>query len=460
MTQINRRQFLAGATFWGANPGGLRAASKARGRMRITDIELHEILAPYHDYNAKTIFRYHGYSMQSRTIFILKTDIGLEGYGEADGMGRNKQQFANYIDTDPFDWIGDRQNVWIDMAIYDLIGKYLSLPAWKLIGPQVRSWVPMCGWTVSQAPEAMAEEVRSLFHRGYRWMKYHIDELQNVIDQTVAMQQAAPLGFKIHYDFNANANFEAVYPVLKELEKFPIAGRVEDPLRGIDYDGYRLLHQKCQLPVLAHHADPDLFMPGHLCDGFMAGHAPVGEAMRIAALAESTNIPFMLQNTGGTINQAFLAHEASVFRMATIEHVDGCNLWKDDVTVEAMPVVGGSVEVPNKPGLGVTIDREKLERYEKAPRPRQGRFLVRVRYASGPFLYFRFDPDASGANLRFLNPPGRGVQDSGYGPNAPGPLPGYGNPVVSDFWDEGSEEFEKVWKRSESGPVWTEASGK
>src|SRR5690242_12349089 len=57
MTHLNRRQFLVGATFCGANPGGLRAASKARGRMRITDIELHEILAPYHDYNAKTIFR-------------------------------------------------------------------------------------------------------------------------------------------------------------------------------------------------------------------------------------------------------------------------------------------------------------------------------------------------------------------------------------------------------------------
>ena len=41
--------------------------------------------------------------------------------------------------------------------------------------------------------------------------------------------------------------------------------------------------------------------------------------------------------------------------------------------------------------------------------------------------------------------------------NVPGPVPGYGNPVVSDFWDEeGSEQFDQMWKRTEAGPVWTE----
>jgi hypothetical protein len=119
------------------------------------------------------------------------------------------------------------------------------------------------------------------------------------------------------------------------------------------------------------------------------------------------------------------------------------------VTVEDMPVVGGSVQVPDKPGLGVTLDREKLRRYSSSPRPKQTRFLVRVRYTGGPTIYFRFNPDAPGANLRFL--PG----------NIPGPIPGYGNPVVTDFWDgEGSEEFEQIWKRTGSGPTWKEEEGK
>ena len=168
-----------------------------------------------------------------------------------------------------------------------------------------------------------------------------------------------------------------------------------------------------------------------------------GSLPSLSPLHQATNTPFMLQQCGGTINQAFLAHEAAVFRKAVIDHVSLCHLWKEDVTVEDMPVVRGSVQVPDKPGLGVVIDREKLRRHTASPMPKQGRFLVRVRYSQGLTIYFRFDPDTPGANLRFL--PG----------NVPGPTPGYGNPVVTDFWDEeGSEKFAEVWKRTESGPTW------
>ncbi|MDE2757095.1 MAG: hypothetical protein OXI92_11180, partial [Acidobacteriota bacterium] len=211
---------------------------------------------------------------------------------------------------------------------------------------------------------------------------------------------------------------------------------------------------------LIHHGPHDVFMTEGLCDRFMGGHAAEGHAMKLSAKAESTNTPFMLQQTGGTINQAFLAHEVAVFPMAVLDHVNGCHLWKEQVTREDMPVVGGSVALPDGPGLGISLDREKLKRLAQAPRPRQTRFLVRTRYEDGLSIYFRFDPDLPGANVRFLNPPGFGQRYSGFGPDVPGPVPGYANPVVSDFWDEtGSAEFEAMWERTAEGPVW-EKSGK
>src|SRR5262249_24962150 len=145
--------------------------------------------------------------------------------------------------------------------------------------------------------------------------------------------------------------------------------------------------------------------------------------------AESTNVPIMLQQGGGTINQAFQAHEAAVFKMATLDDVNLCHLWKDDVTVETMPVVGGSVEVPRGPGLGVTLDRAELGGYKSIPKPPNQRFLVRIRYADGLTVYCRHDPDRPGAvdNLRFVH--------HLHGEGIPGPVPGYGNAVVTDFWD-------------------------
>ena len=454
MLSLDRRQFLVSATLGAAalaGPGWLRAMPprKAREDLKITDIEVHEICPPYHDYNALWLFRYHGLGVQLRTVYVVKTSSGLEGVGESWGPLPTSDPSSQYIGSSAFDWIGDTRNLAINMAVYDLMGKYLGLPCWKLIGPLARSWVPVAAWTASQPPEGMAEEAASVSRRGYHWLKYHVDVIQNVLDQTEAIQKVAPPGFKVHYDFNADSNLEAVLPVLKELEKFPVAGRVEDPIRAVDHDGYRILREKCSIPILIHHGPADFFMRHGLCDGFMAGHAPVGMAAKLAGMAEANNTPFMLQQAGGTINQAFLAHEAAVFKMAVLDHVNLCHLWKEDVTVETMPVVNGSVQVPDKPGLGVAIDRQKLQRLSRAPRPRQDRFLVRVRYRNGFTVYFRFDPDSPGANLRFLNPP-----------DVPGPrlqrgTSGYGNPVVTDFWDEtGSQEFERVWKETGSGPVW------
>lgn len=439
MSTISRRRFLPTAA------AGLASIASARGAMKITGIETHEILPPYHEHNARWLGRYQGVGVQTRTIYIVKTDTGLEGLGEAWGRADSWGSFERYIGTDPFDWVGSYDGLPMNMATYDLMGKHLGVPMWKLIGPKVRDWAPVAAWTVSQPPEAMAEEVRSVTARGYRWIKYHVDTFQNVIEQTEAMQKVAPAGFKVHYDFNANSDLAVILPILEELQRFRIAGRFEDPLRGADREGYRSLRPKIKLPLLVHHADIEGFMVERLVDGVMGGHSPMGLSMKYASIAEATHTPFFLQQCGGTINQAFSAQQAAVFKMATLPQVNLCHLWKDDVTAETMPVINGSVQVLSKPGLGVTLDKRKLDTYKNAPRPKQPRFLVRMRYRGGPYIYFRRDPDKPGPGLSFWD-----------GGKFPGPVPGYANPVDTDFWDEdGTAEFDKLWKQAEAGPTWT-----
>ena len=458
--QPNRREFLltaaaSAAGLWSLSKrldaeGADDAARRARiaSSLRVTEIETHEILLPYHDFNARTLFRYHGLGIQLRTVYIAKTNHeGLEGYGEAWGRGWPKDKVEKYVGTNPFDWIGDTTTLPINMAMYDLMGKYLGLPAWKLIGPKLRDRVPVAAWTVSQPPKQMAAEVRQAVRQGYRWLKYHVDEIQNVVDQTAAMQEVAPPGFKIHYDFNANSTFEAIAPVIRKLERFSVAGRIEDPIVASDPDGWLKIREMSSLPILAHHAPVDFMVKG-FCDGFMSGHAAVGAAAKTAAVAETSNTPIMLQNAGGTLNQAFLAHQAAVFKMATIDHVNLARLWKEDVTNETMPIVNGHVEVPKSPGLGVTLNREKLKKYESAKRPRHEPFLVRIRYKDGPTIYVRHDPEKPGAtdNLRFLK--------RLLGEQIPGPVPAYDNSVVTNFWnDQNSAEFQRMWKATANGPV-------
>ena len=456
MIKLSRRAWLGtttlavGKSLTGFAPAVAETIGSGTNRassLRITGIRAYEILLPYDEFHAATLFRYHGLNIQLRTVYIVDTNVGIVGYGENWGPSLPAKTFQSYIGTNPFDWIADSRNLAINMAMYDIMGKFLDLPAWRLLGPQVRDRIPVCAWTVSQRPSDMAKEVQHAAKQGYRWLKYHTDEVQNVVDQTSAMQAVAPQGFQVHYDFNANATYEAILPVLEALGQYPVAGRFEDPLVATDPAGWQRLHEQISLPIYVHHGPIEFLVDG-IVDGLMAGHAPIGSAIQTAAVAKTKNIPFMLQQCGGTINQAFLAHEASVFEMATLDH---CNLamhWTDDITSQRMPIRDGHVSVPEGPGLGVSIDREKLEHYANRPRPSQEPFLVRIRYQDGPTIYCRHNPEISGAtdNMRYLA--------RLLGTPTPGPKPAYNNQVVTDFWDDrDATEFQQLWNATKSGPV-------
>lgn len=422
--------------------------------MKITDVEVHTIQPPLQDFNATAISRYHGKVFQQRTVFVAHTEDGLEGIGESVGSGADADAIRQkYVGTNPFDWINAETHLAMNSAMYDLMGKHLDLPAWKLMGPKVRSWIPVAAWSVSRAPQEMAEEVVQAAARGYRWLKYHVDEVQNVIHQTEAMQRVAPPGFKIHYDFNANSDHYIMRPILAALERFPIAGRFEDVVPASDRDGYRILKEQCALPIILHHGPGEL-MVERMVDGYMGGHAPIGPALKLGAISEATNIPIMFQQSGGTINQAFLAQEVAVVKNAIIDHVNICHLWKEDVTTESMPVVSGSVQVPEGPGIGVTLDRERLER-AKAELPPLPPALVRMRYGDGLTIYLRHDPDRPVGHhddMRFL--------ERLHGFRVPGPPPSYANDVVTDFWegDDDRATFDRLWQQTEAGPVWNTAA--
>ena len=90
------------------------------------------------------------YGIDSRLLCRVETDSGLVGWGDqrvrswfvpADDMGRD------LVGHDPFDFLNSDQSGGINTALYDLMGKCLEVPAWKLMGPKWRDWVPVAAWT-------------------------------------------------------------------------------------------------------------------------------------------------------------------------------------------------------------------------------------------------------------------------------------------------------------------------
>ena len=418
--------------------------------MKITDIEIHEIAPPFHAWNSEALTRYQGADFRCRTMFVLRTDNGLEGLG--DGLGRRTPADDAWVErmvgTDPWDWIAHPElPTRLAPAVYDVVAKYNDVPVYKLFGQRFAGrpvpnsgWmtrrVPVSAWTVSQTPAKMAEEVEFAVETGHRWLKYHTNHFHNVVDQTEAMQEVAPPGFKVHYDMNFDGTVEQIVDVSRKLEKYPVAGAIEDPLANEDFEGYKQLRLRSRIPIYFHH----LPLQGReallgLADAYMMGHTPIGKLIMRAGLFEAANVPFMLQNTGGNVTRAHVVHMASVFPTATLHHVTATDLWAEDVVTPTLKVEGGTVAVPEGPGLGVTLDRDALDRWKQARIDPYPRALVRVQYEGIPAFY---------ARVPIGNLGGSDVLDAFGG--------GYDQPVDMNYWDDdGSQGFADLWKRTPEG---------
>ena len=405
--------------------------------MKITDIELHEIHPPIPEWNRDEVRLSSGINWDTRTIVVLRTDSGLEGIAEWEGPQREAlvADVEQLRGTNPCRWLGHPSlPIWIAPAIYDLVGKANDVPAYQLIGPRIRSWVPVASWTVSQTPQRMAMELEDAVRTGHRWLKFHTYHLHNVIEQTRAMQQVAPPGFKVHYDINFDNTPDEVLTLAHELAKFPVAGLIEDPVRSFDMQGHIHLRERSPLPIILHHCPLGgrEAMMG-VADGYMLGHSPVGQTLRRAGLFEAANVPFMMQNNGGNITLAMVLHMAAALDTATLHHVTLGRMWAEDV-VEPLQVIGGQVAVPEAPGLGLTLDRDALERLKARPVDPLPKSLLRIDHGPG-FVTCARPPIISLPRDIHLHLAGVGN--------------GYDLPVDLTYWhDDSSPAFADMWLRT------------
>ena len=401
--------------------------------MRVTEIEVHEITLEYHDWIAYELSHYYG--GQRRTVYVVHTDNGLVGLGES-GTSEPESTLERYLGSNPFDWMGDETSLALGTAMYDLIGKAVGVPVYKLFGQKHRSWVPVGSWTVSTHPSRMAQAVKQYSARGYTWLKFHLSPFENVLDQTEAMQAVAPPGFKIHYDFTMHGTSDHMPHLLDKLDQYAVAGCFEDPLPSNDIEGHIELRKRCRLPIVLHHmplgASHEVLM--RAADAYMLGHSTIGDAVRCAGVFAAGNIPFMLQNVGGNITRAMTTHMMAAFSSARLHFHSDTETWKSDVVNERLDPVNGFLHVPERPGLGVTLNRAELERLEKLESPRPSQWIMKSSYKNGTRMYALIDPQHS----IFLVRPDRSriVELS------------YDAPISSQCWDnDGSKEYQAMLTR-------------
>jgi len=444
--RLNRRRFLAAvggsaavaSTMlgpWSAALAARRQAERRHGTIRVTDIEVHSIQVPYHDWIKPELMHFYGPS--KRTVYIARTDRGQVGLGES-GSPEPEAKIKKYIGTNPFDHVGDETSLGLGTAMYDLMGQAAGVPVHKLFGQRYRRWVKVGSWTVSADPTHMARAVTEYSRRGYTWLKYHLSPFENVFDQLEAMQKVAPPGVRVQFDVTMGGTDDHTPDLLERMTRYRICGAFEDPKFEKDIEGYAELRRRIRVPILYHHTPlgATFEVTRRAADGYILGHSNIGRAIRKAGMFAELDLPFMIQNVGGHITRTMTTHMHAAFKAATWHFHCDAETWKADVVTRRPGPVNGLLSVPEQPGLGVTLDLEELARLEKLKLPPQPKWIIKTSYKNGAVMYNIANPAQS---IFMVRPDVRRLL----------PL-SYDSPLSTEWWDDdGSKKYREMFKRIE-----------
>ena len=391
-------------------------------------------------------------------ILRLHANSDLVGYGETmvyyTWERVPQEQLDRVVGHSPFEFLwDDALGAGLQMAIWDLAGKALGVPCYKLMGTRVREWCPVSWWSNDMSTEDWLEETQEILSLGYMSAKLKARPWRDFSAQVEAMSAEVPSDFRFDADFNGLLlDAGKAVPYLLALEQIPGVAIFESPIPQGDVEGNRLIRQRITRPIAMHYGSPPLAtsIRDEVCDGFVigGGASHVGQNAHVAA---EMNKPFWLQMVGTGLTTAFMLHFGAVLSHATWPAVTCHEIYVDDLLTERIDVQHGYMRVPEEPGLGVALDEEAVDRFRVddgfAPPP--PRNLYRVDWPSGASVLYGVGKRGTRTPHKLGN---RGVWDDFAAGNQPIFHSGVRLEIVPD---DGSEEWSVLNERARQAPIRT-----
>ena len=140
---------------------------------------------------------------------------------------------------------------------------------------------------------------------------------------------------------------------------------IESPIPQGDVAGNKQIRQRINRPVAMHYGSPPILTTLHedVADGFVIG-AGAHHLLKQATVCEEANKPFWLQLVGTGITTTWAAHLGAVCAQAKWPAITCMNIWESQLITEPIELRGGFYRVPEKPGIGVEVDGEAVQKYK------------------------------------------------------------------------------------------------
>jgi galactonate dehydratase len=364
--------------------------------MKITDVKVHVI----------------GTEWRNISIVQVLTDEGLEGVGEV-RMLNHTEALQGYLEEavpnhilghDPMDIESLVQNMFrndfarageiamsaiatVEMACWDIVGKALGQPVYKLLGGAVRDKIKAYanGWyTVERTPEEFHAAAKRVIAKGYRALKfdpfgagfYELDlaEKARTIELVEAVHAAVGPDVEILIEMHGRFNPVTAVEMSRELERFKPSW-VEEPVPPENVAALKKAAEKINIPIATGERIHTRYEFRELLESQAADYIQpdithfggILETKKLAAWAENYYVLMAPHNVGGAISTAAALHfAASTPNFKIQEHFnDFADEWVKSVAPGNPEVVDGYFALPQGPGLGVTLDLEAVKAHPR-----------------------------------------------------------------------------------------------
>ena len=351
-------------------------------------------------------------SGQDALLVRVETDAGITGIGEVDSnpmaaKGTIDGVFSHttatglaqaVIGEDPFEtekiWhkmyraniYGGRRGVGfhamsgIDLALWDIKGKALKQPVWKLLGGGFHKKIRCYASSLfGSTPKKTGELARRYRDQGFTAVKFGWDPMGQDEKTDIALVREARKGLGDGPDLMIDAGL--VWDSKTALQRARAFREhnifwLEEPLRPDDYEGYRRLAEATEVRIAAGEEESsrqtfiELMDRGRIdvvqvdltrCGGFT-------EAIKIAALAWDRGLPVANHGFTTYVNVTAALHWLNSIPNALIcEFVaeEETNL-REAITKQKLRARDGFLEIPDAPGLGIELDDEAIRKYRVA----------------------------------------------------------------------------------------------
>jgi o-succinylbenzoate synthase len=361
--------------------------------MRITSVETFLVEIPF-----RTPFVVWRGSIPAKqhVLVRIETDEGLSGWGEASpflfyapetaqdvlSMVRDVME-GELIGRDPRDVRAiaghfamldghEFAKAAVETALWDLLGQKHGLPVYRLFGGPVREGVPVLTVLHVDEPEAMAEEAREWVARGVRHLKLKIGFGADRDEAMLAkVREAVGPNIPIRADAEEHYGRKEALRVCRMLERHDLE-LISQPVARTDWEGMAFLSEALMAPLLA---DEGIHSPHDVLTCVRASAADMVNikvlksggalaSMAMAAICEAAHLPVvigsMIESGIGTLMGA---HVAMATPGVFSTELCGPFLMADDLLDRPLRIEEGRLLLDETPGLGATVDLEKLERH-------------------------------------------------------------------------------------------------